>query len=127
MTSATRISLLASILPPEPAALCSFKSNPQLVIKVADQSTAVVAEYEVLLLQFACDVTVTLEEAQDGHVIKGVGGGVKIVSNLKVVLFVTFRAQMLHDTVPESTLGLTDVVETTLGATDTVDQVWRIY
>eukprot|EP00061_Rhincodon_typus_P011096 g35867.t1 len=33
------------------------------------------------------------------------------------------RAQMLHETVPESALGLTDVEEAVLGATDTVDQV----
>eukprot|EP00061_Rhincodon_typus_P015510 g43222.t1 len=79
-------------------------------------------EYEVLFLQFACGVIVTLEEAQDGHVTKGVGGGVKIVGNRKVVLIKAYREQMLHDLATETTLGLTDVEETTMGVTDTVDQ-----
>eukprot|EP00061_Rhincodon_typus_P007956 g30142.t1 len=81
------------------------------------------AEYEVLLRQFACGVIVTLEEAQDGHVIKRVGGGVKMVSDRKVLSIIAYRAQMLHKIVPESVLGLIDAEETTSGATDTVDQV----
>eukprot|EP00061_Rhincodon_typus_P014349 g41312.t1 len=63
-------------------------------------------EYEVLLLQFTCGIIVALEEAQNGHVIKRVGG-------------------MLHDTVPESVLSLSDVEEAASGATDTIDQVGR--
>eukprot|EP00061_Rhincodon_typus_P015642 g43429.t1 len=82
-------------------------------------------EYEMLLLQFAGSVIVTLEEAQDGPVTQGVGLGVKMVGNLKVLLFVMYRAQMLRETVPESVLGLTDVEEATSGATDTVDQIER--
>eukprot|EP00061_Rhincodon_typus_P003683 g20705.t1 len=82
-------------------------------------------EYEVLLLQFANGVIVPLEEAQYGHVIKGVGGGVKIVSNRKVLLIIAYRAQMLHKSVPESALGLTDVEEATSGGSDMVDQVGR--
>eukprot|EP00061_Rhincodon_typus_P014258 g41174.t1 len=81
------------------------------------------AEHKVLLLQFAEGVIVALEEAQDGHVTKGVGGGVKMVGNQKVLLFVMCRVQMLHETVPESALGLTDVEETISGATDAVEQV----
>eukprot|EP00061_Rhincodon_typus_P004180 g21936.t1 len=79
-------------------------------------------EYEVFLLHFACGVIVTLEEAQDGHVIKGVGGGVKMVGNRKMLSFVMYKAQMLHEMVLKSALGLTNVEEDTSGATDTVDQ-----
>eukprot|EP00061_Rhincodon_typus_P000855 g12994.t1 len=78
-----------------------------------------------LLLQFAGSVIVKLEEAQDGHATQGVGGGVKMVSDQKVLSFVTYRVQMLYETVPESTLGLTDVEEATSGAADAVDQVDR--
>eukprot|EP00061_Rhincodon_typus_P000195 g10872.t1 len=81
------------------------------------------AEYEVLLLQFAGGVIVALEEAQDGHVVQGVGEGVKMVGNRKVLSFVAYRVQMLYEMVSESTLGLTDVKEATSGAADTVDQV----
>eukprot|EP00061_Rhincodon_typus_P003766 g20914.t1 len=80
-------------------------------------------EYEVLLLQFAGGVTGTLEEAQDGRVNQGVGGGVKMVGDRKVVVFVVYRVQMLYETVSNFTLSLTDVEETTLGAVDVVDQV----
>eukprot|EP00061_Rhincodon_typus_P002914 g18810.t1 len=78
---------------------------------------------EVLLLQFADGVIVTLEEAQDGHVTQGLGGGVQIVGNWKVVVFVAYRAQMLYKTVSEYMLGLTDVEEATSGAADTVNQI----
>eukprot|EP00061_Rhincodon_typus_P010152 g34222.t1 len=64
------------------------------------------AEYEMLLLQFAGDVIVILEEAQDGHITQGVGG-----------------AQMLYKAVSKSPLGLTHVQEATSGAADAVDQV----
>eukprot|EP00061_Rhincodon_typus_P002587 g17952.t1 len=80
------------------------------------------AEYEVLLLQFACGVIVALEEAQDGNVIKRVGG-VKVVGDQTVLSIVEYRAQMLHETVPESALGLTDVEETTSGAMYTVEEI----
>eukprot|EP00061_Rhincodon_typus_P011182 g36017.t1 len=77
----------------------------KLVLKAAESNAiglwAPEAEYEVLL-QFACGVIVTLE-AQDGHVTQG--------------------REMLHKTVPETALGLTDVEEATLGATDAVNQV----
>eukprot|EP00061_Rhincodon_typus_P018034 g47025.t1 len=65
------------------------------------------AEYEALLLQFADGVIVTLEETQNRHVAKRVGGGVKTVGDQKVLLFVANRAQMLYKMVSESTLGLT--------------------
>eukprot|EP00061_Rhincodon_typus_P013866 g40501.t1 len=68
-------------------------------------------------------VIVTLEEAQDGHVAKGVGGGIEMVGNWNLLLIIMYRAQMLRKSVTESALGLTDVEETTSGATDTVDQV----
>eukprot|EP00061_Rhincodon_typus_P007792 g29832.t1 len=77
---------------------------------------------EVLLLQFAGGVIVILEEAQDGHATQGVGGGVKMVHDQKVLMFVAYKAQMLHEMVSESKLGLTHVEEATSGAADTVDQ-----
>eukprot|EP00061_Rhincodon_typus_P011289 g36194.t1 len=80
-------------------------------------------EHEVLFLQFTCGIIVTLEETQDGHVIKGVGRGVEMVSNRKVLLIILNRVQTLCKSVSESLLGLTDVEEATWGATDTVDQV----
>eukprot|EP00061_Rhincodon_typus_P004045 g21620.t1 len=75
------------------------------------------------LLQFAGGVIVALEEAQDGHVTRGVGGGVKMVGDRKVLSFVMYRVHMLYKVVSEPLLGLTNVEEATLGATDTVDQV----
>eukprot|EP00061_Rhincodon_typus_P015346 g42962.t1 len=45
-------------------------------------------EYEVLFLLFVCGIIVALEEAQDRHVTRGVGGGVKMVSDRKVVLII---------------------------------------
>eukprot|EP00061_Rhincodon_typus_P017091 g45635.t1 len=48
-----------------------------------------------------------------------------MVGNQKVLSFVAFRVQMFYKTMPESTLGLTDVEEATSGAVDTVDQVGR--
>eukprot|EP00061_Rhincodon_typus_P002330 g17249.t1 len=45
-----------------------------------------------------------------------------MVGDRKVLWFVTYRAQMLYETVSESTLGLTNIEEATLGAADTVDQ-----
>eukprot|EP00061_Rhincodon_typus_P003321 g19797.t1 len=83
------------------------------------------AEYVVLFLQFAGGVIMTLEEAQDGHVAQGVGGAVKMIHDQKVLMFVTYRVQMLYKTVSEPPLGLTDVEEATSGAVDAVDQVDR--
>eukprot|EP00061_Rhincodon_typus_P014254 g41167.t1 len=76
-----------------------------------------------MLLQFAGGVIVTLEDAQDGHVTQGVGGGVKMVHDRKVLSFVANGALMLYKTVSESRLGLTDIEEATSGAADTVDHV----
>eukprot|EP00061_Rhincodon_typus_P017553 g46291.t1 len=64
-----------------------------------------------------------MEEAQDGHATKGVGGGHKMVSNRKALLIIAYGAQVLCKSVTKSTFGLTDVQEATSGATDTVDQV----
>eukprot|EP00061_Rhincodon_typus_P009801 g33580.t1 len=83
-------------------------------------------EYEVLLLQFAGGDIVAQEKAQDGHVIQGVGRGIRMVGERKVLSFVAYRAQMLYETVSESTLCLTDVEEATLGAADTIDQVAEV-
>eukprot|EP00061_Rhincodon_typus_P013604 g40079.t1 len=58
------------------------------------------AEYEVLLLQFVGGVIV-LEEAQNGHVSQGVGGGVKMVRDRKVLIIV-HRAQIFRELVTES-------------------------
>eukprot|EP00061_Rhincodon_typus_P013806 g40405.t1 len=80
-------------------------------------------KYEVLFLQFTCCVIVTLEEAQDGHVTKGMGVGVTMVGNQMVVLIGECRAQMLRELVTEPALGLSNVEETTSGAMDTVDQI----
>eukprot|EP00061_Rhincodon_typus_P014279 g41208.t1 len=73
-------------------------------------------------MSIAC-VVVTLEEAQDGHVIQGVGEGVEIVRDWKLLSFVTSRAQVLYKVVSESPLGLTDVEEATSGAADGVDHI----
>eukprot|EP00061_Rhincodon_typus_P016881 g45327.t1 len=81
------------------------------------------AEYEVLLLQFVGGVIVTLEVAQDGHVIQGVGGGVEVVRGQKELSFVANRGQMLCKAVSEPLLGLTDVEEATSGAADTIDHI----
>eukprot|EP00061_Rhincodon_typus_P000494 g11888.t1 len=80
-------------------------------------------EYEVWVLQFVGGVIVILQEAQDGHVTQGVGGGVKMDGNQKVLSFVMYRAQMLYKTVSDSMHGLTNVEEATSRAVDTVDQV----
>eukprot|EP00061_Rhincodon_typus_P005202 g24446.t1 len=74
----------------------------------------------MLLLQFVGGVIVTLEEAQDGHVAQGAGGGVKMVHDRKVLLIIVYRAHMLCELVTESVLE-----ETTSGTTDTGDQVGR--
>eukprot|EP00061_Rhincodon_typus_P002694 g18237.t1 len=83
------------------------------------------AKYDVLLLQFADGVIVTLEEAQDGHVTQRVRGGVNMVRNQKVLLFVVYGAQMLDKMVFESTLGLPDIEEATSGTADAVDELDR--
>eukprot|EP00061_Rhincodon_typus_P012991 g39073.t1 len=81
------------------------------------------AEYDVLLLQFAGGVIVTLEEAQDGHVIQGVGGRVEMVRDWEVLSFVMNRAQALYKAVSEPPLGLTDVEEATPGTADAIDHI----
>eukprot|EP00061_Rhincodon_typus_P002347 g17282.t1 len=58
-------------------------------------------EYEVLLLQFLGRIVVTLKEAQDGHVVQGVGGGVGVVHDWKVLSFVANRVQVLYKAVSE--------------------------
>eukprot|EP00061_Rhincodon_typus_P002623 g18039.t1 len=82
-----------------------------------------VIEYEVLFLQFLGGVVVTLEEAQDGHIIQKAG----VVRGWKVLVFVANRAQVLYKVVSEPPLGLTDVVEATLGAADAVDPISRLH
>eukprot|EP00061_Rhincodon_typus_P013504 g39911.t1 len=62
----------------------------------------------MLLLQFVSGIIVALEEAQDGDVTQGVGGGVKMVGDKKVLSFVVYRVQMLYKMVLKSTFGLTD-------------------
>eukprot|EP00061_Rhincodon_typus_P006781 g27775.t1 len=54
-------------------------------------------------------VIVTLEEGQDGHVTQGVGRGVKMIGDQKVLLFVANRVQALYKTVSKPLLGFTDV------------------
>eukprot|EP00061_Rhincodon_typus_P009316 g32733.t1 len=49
-------------------------------------------EDEMLFLQFSGGIIVALEEAQDGRVIQGVGGGVEVVRDWEVLSFVTNRA-----------------------------------
>eukprot|EP00061_Rhincodon_typus_P009099 g32314.t1 len=46
-----------------------------------------------------------------------------MIGDRKVLSSVTYRAQMLHETVHESVFDLTDVEVATSGAKDTVDQV----
>eukprot|EP00061_Rhincodon_typus_P003324 g19808.t1 len=80
-------------------------------------------ENEVLLFQFVVGVIVTLEEAPDGRVIHGMGGGVEVVCDRKVLLFVANSVQVLYKVVSEPLLGLTDVEEATSGAGDAIDDV----
>eukprot|EP00061_Rhincodon_typus_P002797 g18490.t1 len=82
------------------------------------------AEYKVQLLQFLGGIVVTLEEAQEGHVVQGVGGGVEVVRDWKV-LFVASRAQVIYKTVSKPPIGLTDVEEAMSGAMDAVDHISR--
>eukprot|EP00061_Rhincodon_typus_P017139 g45702.t1 len=79
-------------------------------------------EYGVLFLRNACGIIVALEEAQDGHVAKGVGGGIEMAGNRKMLLITEYRVQMLHELVTKSAFGLNNVEEISSGATDTVDQ-----
>eukprot|EP00061_Rhincodon_typus_P010103 g34131.t1 len=92
--------------------LCQVKEAPE-------------GEYEVLLLQFPGGIIVTLEEAQDGHVTQGVGRGVKIVHDRKVLSFVVNIVQVLFKAVSEPLLGLTNVEEDTSGAADAIDHIER--
>eukprot|EP00061_Rhincodon_typus_P017072 g45605.t1 len=73
----------------------------------------------------ACGVIVTLEEAQDGHVIQGVGGGVEVVRNWKVLSFVVNRVQVLYKAISKPPLGLTNVEEATSGPADAIDHIGR--
>eukprot|EP00061_Rhincodon_typus_P001921 g16138.t1 len=82
-------------------------------------------EYEVLILQFAGGIIVTLEEAQDSHVTQRVGGGVEMVRDRKMLSFIVNRAQVLYKAVSESPLGLTDVGEATSVAADAIRHVDR--
>eukprot|EP00061_Rhincodon_typus_P004829 g23518.t1 len=68
-------------------------------------------------------VIVILEEAQDGHVGQGVGGGVEVVRNWKVLSFVVNRVQVLCNAVSKPPLGLTDVAEATLEEADAIDHI----
>eukprot|EP00061_Rhincodon_typus_P001500 g14970.t1 len=79
----------------------------------------------MLLLQFAGGVIVTLEGAQDGHVTQGMGGGVEMVCNWKMLSLVVNRVQTLYKAVSEPLLGLTDVEEATSEAADTIDHIDR--
>eukprot|EP00061_Rhincodon_typus_P013789 g40380.t1 len=65
---------------------------------------------------------VNLEEAKDGHVIRGVGGGIKMDGNWKVGSVDACREQMLRKPVPGSAFALPDTEETTSGATDAIDK-----
>eukprot|EP00061_Rhincodon_typus_P015229 g42789.t1 len=81
------------------------------------------AEYEVLLLKFPGGVIVTMEEAQDGHVFQGLGGGVEVVHDWKLSSSVANRAQVLYKVVFKPPLGLTDVEEPTKKAADALDHI----
>eukprot|EP00061_Rhincodon_typus_P001742 g15640.t1 len=81
------------------------------------------AEYEALLLEFAGGVIVTLEEVQDEYVTQGVGGGVEIVRDWKVLSFVMNRGQMLYKVVSEPPLDLTNEAEATSGTADAIDHI----
>eukprot|EP00061_Rhincodon_typus_P005492 g25059.t1 len=77
----------------------------------------------MVFLRFPGDIIVTLEEAQDGHVTQGLGGGVEMVRNQKVFSFVANRVQVFYKAVSEPLLGLTDIEEATLGAADAIDHI----
>eukprot|EP00061_Rhincodon_typus_P009606 g33237.t1 len=63
------------------------------------------AKYQVFL-QFTFGLTLTVEEAKDGHVARGVGGAIKMDGTRKFGLVVACRAQMLYKPVPESAFSL---------------------
>eukprot|EP00061_Rhincodon_typus_P002972 g18964.t1 len=65
---------------------------------------------------------VTLEEAQDGHVTQGVGGGVKCLATGRCC---RLSRTEHYEKVSKSMLGLTDVEENTSGAVDAVDHIDR--
>eukprot|EP00061_Rhincodon_typus_P007800 g29846.t1 len=67
-------------------------------------------------MRYSSSFRVTLEEAQDGHVAQGEGGGVEMVHDRTVLSFVTNRAQVLYKVVSKPLLGFTDVEEATSGA-----------
>eukprot|EP00061_Rhincodon_typus_P018508 g47706.t1 len=60
------------------------------LLQKMDRKFSIKAEYEVLFLQFSGGIVMTLEEAQDGHVVQGVGGGVEVVHDWEVLSFVCF-------------------------------------
>eukprot|EP00061_Rhincodon_typus_P009881 g33711.t1 len=76
----------------------------------------------MLFLQFTFGLTLTMEEAEDGHVVWGLGGGVKVDGNQKVGLVGACGVQVVRKQVPESAFGLLDIEKTTLGAMDPVDE-----
>eukprot|EP00061_Rhincodon_typus_P000304 g11241.t1 len=62
--------------------------------------------------QFTFGLTLTAEETKDGHVTRGVGGGIKMDENRKIRLVGVCRVQILHKLVPESAFGLPDIEDT---------------
>eukprot|EP00061_Rhincodon_typus_P014570 g41658.t1 len=78
-------------------------------------------EYEVLLFQFPGRAIVTLEKAQNGHVTQGVGGGVEMVHDWKVLLFIMNRVQVPYKVFSEPQFGLANVEKTTSGEANTID------
>eukprot|EP00061_Rhincodon_typus_P016975 g45461.t1 len=67
----------------------------------------------------------TLKVAQDGHVAQGVGKGVEMVGDWKVLSLVMNREQVLYKVISEPPLSFTDVEEATSGAADAIDHINR--
>eukprot|EP00061_Rhincodon_typus_P009001 g32125.t1 len=56
-----------------------------------------------------------VQEAKDRHVIRGVGGGIKMDSNWKVDLVVACRTEMPREAVPKLAFGLPDIEDNWTG------------
>eukprot|EP00061_Rhincodon_typus_P001303 g14353.t1 len=70
-------------------------------------------------------IIVTLQEAEDGHVVQGVGGGVEMVRDWEVQTFVANRAEVFRKAVPEPPFGFPDVEEAKSGTADAVYHIGR--
>eukprot|EP00061_Rhincodon_typus_P012197 g37780.t1 len=83
------------------------------VERIGESEDGQVGEGEILKLVKSIFKPLGLEEAKDGLVTMGMGGGVKVDSNGKFGLVGACREQMLCKPVPKSAFGLPNIEETT--------------